>query len=447
MFALAAPRRSIVRMRLIAGFWVLVLAASAAPVVDFNDLIDRGRVALQAFEVVTAKTALDGACQEGRQALAPQQAALCAHYYGVLAESLGRDGEAAGQYRVALSRWQQAGAAYAPLSVSTMANLGNVYRRRRSFDEAVKVLTQALELAKPLMASHPALQATVLERMGTLYGELDQPDRARAALGEAIAALRSLPESRTELASALSSLGMLELHCGHYRAGEADLREAVTVAESVPGEQNPETAIYSTNLALALMLQGQHVRAQTLLRRARFVIEARLGPDSIHLINTLGELSSVERELGHFGLAEDCAEKALRILQSQLAASGDEGNSLEMVLLEANLGNLYVREHKLVDAERVLPAAVEAERRLFPGDRALADGLRNLASLRSQQGSWKEAEALYREAIEVYERRIGPDHPDLAPVLRDYAAVLKRQRAPKAQVKNIEARARSIAAA
>src|SRR5262249_32066564 len=146
-------------------------------------------------------------------------------------------------------------------------------RRRRRFDDAQKVLSQALELAKPLVASHPALYPTVLVRLGGLYSDLHRPGRARAAPEDALAAPPALPESRAELASALGSRGMLDLHEGHYKAGEADLREAVTIAESVSGEQNPETAIYSTDLALALMLQGQFNRAETLLRRARFVIE------------------------------------------------------------------------------------------------------------------------------------------------------------------------------
>jgi len=433
-------------MRVIFTLVLLAPAAFAAPVSYFNASIDQARIALQTFDVASARTALDRACPDRVPALAHEQMALCGDYRGVLEEALGRDEPAVASYIGSVKHWQEAGPAYLAHRISTMTNLGNLYRRQRHFDDADRVLSQALELTKTSASSDPALRAGVLAGMGTLYNDLDQPERARRLLEESIASLPALPDPRMEAAVAWNSLGMLELHSGHYKAGESDLREAVRIAETMLGEQSPETASYSTNLALALMLQGQFSRAGTLLRRARFVIESRLGPDSIHLISTLGELSSVERELGHFGLAEESGEKALLILRGRKPES-DEDENLGMVLLEANLGNLYVREHKLAEAEKVLPAAVGAERRLFNDDRALADGLRNLASLRAQQGSWKDAESLYREAIDIYERKIGPSHRDLAPVLRDYAAVLKREGAPKTQVKNIEARARSIASA
>jgi hypothetical protein len=115
-----------------------------------------------------------------------------------------------------------------------------------------------------------------------------------------------------------------------------------------------------------------------------------------------------------------------------------------MALTNVTLGTLYLREGKTAEAEKILPAAVEEERRLLRDERTLAAGIRDLAALRAQQHAWNDAESLYREAIGYYERRIGPGHPDLAPVLREYAAVLKRRGASKTEIRNVEARARAI---
>ena len=60
-----------------------------------------------------------------------------------------------------------------------------------------------------------------------------------------------------ELAYAYSSLGMLELTGGHYKAGESDLRQAMAFANTSLGEDHPETAGYATNLALALLVQDR----------------------------------------------------------------------------------------------------------------------------------------------------------------------------------------------
>src|ERR1041385_6386929 len=97
-----------------------------------------------------------------------------------------------------------------------------------------------------------------------VFGAPRLDDQERRALGvdyKAIAAagggiLQSVRDLRArsepELAYAWNSLGMLDLNFGQYKSGESNLRQAVAFANESIGEANPETAAYSTNLALAL---------------------------------------------------------------------------------------------------------------------------------------------------------------------------------------------------
>jgi tetratricopeptide (TPR) repeat protein len=420
---------------------ILIFSGTAFATNDFNRLIEQGRSALVSFDLDSAQTAFARACPpDSPGALPLQQAALCENEFGALAETRGQSDEAITHYLKALAGWEQLGQPSLASRVSTMTNLGSLYRTRHRPADAEKILGQAVNFAKTLVASDPELYATVLIRAAALYGDLDQPDRARTMLGGGIAGLHALnPPNAPELAFAYNELGMLDLNSGRYKTGEASLRQALSFATGSLGESNPETAAYSTNLALALLLQGEYSRAETLLRRARFVIEARLGSDSVQLVNVFAEMSSAETGLGKFRVAEEYGEKALSILSGRLPA-----DSPEIVLSQVNLGRLYLREHKLTDAQRILPPAVDAERRFLKDGRTLGDGVRNLAALRVQQQSWNEAESLYREAIGLYERKLGADHPDIAPVLREYAAVLKHRGAGKAEVKSIETRARAI---
>jgi tetratricopeptide (TPR) repeat protein len=236
---------------------------------------------------------------------------------------------------------------------------------------------------------------------------------------------------------------MLDLNMGRYKAGEASLRRAMELAGASLGENHPEAAGYAANLALALMAEGELNRAETLLRRARFVIESRAGAESLQLVNVLTGLTSVETALGGFSAAEECGQRAVAILRAH-AADSASGNRGEIALVEVSLGGLYLREGKMAEAEATLAPAVDEERRLFKTGRRLGDGIRMLASLRTQQQAWGQAESLYREALGIYEAALGPDHPDIAPVLYEYAGVLKHQRAPRNKVRSIEARARAI---
>lgn len=420
---------------------LLILSASALAAGDFDSLIKQGRAAFLALDLDTAQAAYNQACPAEKMAAFPlQRIALCEHLLGTVAEAREHGDEAAGHYLKSLAVFEQLGRPYLPHTISTLTNLAALYRRQQRLNDAEKMLARALELSRDLAATDPETRAITLSRAGALANDLNQPERARNLLGQAIAGFRASPTPNApELAYALSSLGMMDIDSGQYKSAESNFREAVTLATGSLGETDPATAAYSTNLALALLMQGQFSRAETLLNRARFVVESRLGPDNIQLATVFTELTSVETALGRFRVAEDDGKRSLSILNSHAPAG-----SLEIVLAQVALGSLYVREHNIEDAEKILPAAVAMERGLLKDGKILADGIRDLAGLRAQQHEWNDAESLYREAIGLYERKFGAAHSDIAPILRAYADVLKHRSAPGADVKAIEARARAI---
>lgn len=420
---------------------LLVFSACALAASDFDSLIKQGRADFLAFDLDAAQTAYTKACPTDKMAAFPlQRIALCEHLLGTVAEAREHGDEAASHYLKSLAAFEQLGRPYSAHTVSTLTNLGALYRRQRRFIDAETMLARALELSGDLAATDPETRAITLSRAGALAIDLNQPARARNLLREAIAGFRASPRPNApEFAYALSLRGMIDIDSGQYKSAESDFREAVTLATGSLGETDPATAAYSTNLALALLMQGQFSRAETLLRRARFVVESRLGPDNIQLARVFTALTSVETALGRFRLAEDDGKRSLTILNKH-APSG----SLEIVLAQAALGSLYVREHNIADAEKILPAAVARERGLLKDGKILADGIRDLADLKAQQHQWNDAGSLYREAIGLYERKFGADHADIAPVLRAYADVLKHEGKPGDDVRTIEARARAI---
>lgn len=420
----------------------ILATAPATTAPDFDQLIEKGKAALLTYDVNLAEKAYAEACPaEAAESMSRDEIAFCEHGRGVISDLRGDSAEASRHYVKALSNWEALGDAFRVHRIRTLAGLGGAYRRQGKVKDAERMLGEAAALAKPFAQTDPELYGTMLSRWAAVCGE---PDVARARLNEAIEVLRALkPANARELALAHNSLGMLDLSMGRYKAGEANLRHAVELGGESVGENHPESAGYAANLALALMAEGEFNRAETLLRRARFVIESRAGADSLQLVNVLTGLTSVETALGKFSAAEDLGKKAVTILRKH-AANSATGNRGEIALVEVSLGGLYLREGKTAGAEAILTPAVDEERRLFPAGRRLADGIRMLALLRTQQQAWSQAESLYREALGIYETALGPDHPDIAPVLHEYAGVLKHQRAPKDKVKSIEARARAI---
>lgn len=252
------------------------------------------------------------------------------------------------------------------------------------------------------------------------------------------------PAPGIETAAASNSLGMLDLRAGNLKSAEAHFRQAVSLAGNTLGESQPDTAFYETHLALALLMQGQNSRAEVLLHRARHIIETASSPDPRRLSMVLGELAAVEANEKQFPRAEADALQALTLITPI-----EEPGSLETSVYQVVLAAIYLQEHKLDEAEKILPNAVARERQLAAASqsdnrRELAHGIRRLAELRSLQHNWQEAQALYSEAIELFESGAGPRDPAFAPMLTEYAAVLKHTGASPSAVKAVQDRLKAM---
>jgi tetratricopeptide (TPR) repeat protein len=424
-------------------------AAGGAPG-DFDQLIKQAHVALTKFDPESARALLSQACRPEEFASDTSvRTAVCEAETGAVEEAAGHADGAELHYRRALSIWGELAPDHAAYHAATLMNLGSLYRTQRRNAEAENMLTQAFELVRGLSeesGGRDRLLAVVSNRLGGFYSESDTPERGRALLNEAIPMLRAPALSNpAELAYARNLLGMLDLRNGDYRAGESSLREAVSVATDALGDSHPDTAVYEANLALALYNEGQYTRAEVLLNRARYIVETRLPGGSLRLGRILGDLTRVETALGQFSRAEADGKQSLAIL-SQWRDAG----SPEIAVENVALATLYLRERRIAEAEEILPAAVALERRLaavdpyIPDRRVLAEGIQRLAELRALEQNWHDAQALYSEAIAIYESTPGFSRPGMAPVLLEYADVLKHCGAPRAEVKDIEAKARAM---
>jgi tetratricopeptide (TPR) repeat protein len=292
----------------------------------------------------------------------------------------------------------------------------------------------------------PQLLPEALIRLGGLYPDSPQPERGRAPLTEALAIVaasgangQSVPPV-SEIAQAHSSLGMIDLAAGDSRAAEANLRESIALSTNALGEDHPVTAAYQTNLALTLIAEGQFDRAGMLLRRAEFVVESRPNPPASELAVIYAALSSVAGSENKMSQAEDYARRALTILNPE-----QRPDTRAVAVAQATLAGIYLHSHDLVSAEKILPQAVEIQRRTAVSPHTLAASVQLLAELRAQQRRWSEAESLYREALGIYERHGAANtNPAVAPLLRALADVLRHNGGSNDEVRALETRAREI---
>jgi tetratricopeptide (TPR) repeat protein len=429
-------------MRRHSCFALLALCASTLAAADeFDSLLNQGRAAYDAADINTAAKFYEQACNaETMKAYVPARVAFCHHQLATIDSARNHDNDAERHYLLAIESWKPAGAPYATSWCVTLLNLGDLYRRQRRLPEAERMLRQAADIAKTYEQQKPELHPESLSRLGVIYLEMSRIEQALGVLKDAVQRFATLkPAVPAEAAYAWNGLGMVQLGSGLEAEGEASLRRAVALATPVLGEDHPETAAYQTNLALALIVQGQFDRATTLLHRAKSVLETRSGPTDAGLGLVLAELSASASGQKKFGMAEEYAQQSLAILKRQ-----PQSNPTAIALASVNLADVYLKSRRLDEAERLLTPAIATERQLVPGTRLLADGLRRLADLRAQQHYWQAAQDLYRESIGIYERRLGANSPVLAPALRGYADARRHAGASKAEVRVLESRAKAV---
>jgi tetratricopeptide (TPR) repeat protein len=416
----------------------------AAP--DFHQLIHQGQAALATADIPTAEKFFLEACSKTPDgeppagSFTPDMQASCEHHLAIVDEARGDLPGAESRLLRALPEWQQAGSGFLPSYAMSMMNLGELYRLQRRTSDAEDCLSRSVQLAREVRPAYPQIYPEALSRLGGAYAEFDKPAEGRPLLTEALNAFQSLePRRQAGEARVLNTLGFMDLLEGHTAAALSRLNEAVRLAMTELGEDHMDIATYQSDLAFAYVRSGQNDRAEPLLNRARFIIESHPVHDNLRLAIIFTELSLIASNRSKQALAEEYGNRAQQILGAL-----PRQERVADLLARVSLSAAWLAQHRLAEAERMLPDTVAIVRRVAPDSYLLADALHTLASLRASQHSWREAAVLYKESIEIYRDRLGSNNPAIAPVLKEYADALKHSGGSKDEAKRIEALAKVI---
>lgn len=252
---------------------------------------------------------------------------------------------------------------------------GNSFTAREMLDKgAASVETQ--------LVKQPAIQATLLDTLGTAYLGLGLYGRAKPLLASAVDKRQGLmPAEPAELATSLTHLGDLLTLQADYRGAESAYRRAIALQSSRPSDQRDDAA-------LGRSLYG---------------------------------LGNEQEDAGKFADAERSLRDALA-LQERLfkGPNTDTARTLQVLAWAVR--------------ERDLNAAIPLMQRAVAMDRALwgavpypeyADALNDLGALLRDKGDYKESEQLLRESLAMKRRLLGDKHPEIAHSLQNLAVVLQ----------------------
>lgn len=177
-----------------------------------------------------------------------------------------------------------------------LSDMGYVNVRRSHFEEARRVLDEALRLAREL--NQDGLIASALHNLGNITTWTGDFESGRVLLQESIERYRAAGERRW-LLGAMNDLSVAYTYAGDVENARALLRQSLTLAESY-GDQ-PAIAHSVANLGAIALDEGDLDEAELFSRRAMTVAQD-IG-DRLMLCVSVGNLGHIALERGEKAMA------------------------------------------------------------------------------------------------------------------------------------------------
>jgi tetratricopeptide (TPR) repeat protein len=273
------------------------------------------------------------------------------------------------------------------------------------------------------LVEQPAIQATLMDTLGSVYTGLGLYGQARPLLDRVVATRRSQSQENPLLLSdSLSHLGDLLTRQAQLDAAEQVYREAIQVASLRPNDpaSRVQLANFQYGFGVVLARQGSYQDAQKVLREALARQQALYGLAHPDVARTLKDLAQAVVDGGDPNNALPLMQRAVA-MQRKLRGNEPHPDLAEAIndlaLLHDLLGNYD-------DSEKLILESLAMKRRLF-GDKhpEIASTLENLASVLADKNDLKAAEPLYRQALTMWRALLGDTHPEVAMALHNLASV------------------------
>ena len=292
--------------------------------------------------------------------------------------------------------------------------LGNKITAREILDKGAARIDKAL-------VDQPAIQATLMDTMGTVYTSLGLYGSAIPLIRKALDKRRStLGDRDPAVGQSLNHLGEALLRTAEYEEAEKRLREALVIHRALYGNSSPEVATTLTSLSHVMTAMGEYEKAEPLIRDALQIRRELYGEVHADVAASIGELGANFGDRGDFKQAEVYLRQAL-VIQRKLHPTVHPDLAVAM----NNLGWALLALDQPVQAEPLYRDALEMKRQML-GDAhpELAIGISNLAQVLVRRGDYKGAEQAYREALAMNRKLLGDSHPEVARNLSDVSVVL-----------------------
>ncbi|MBX9690646.1 MAG: tetratricopeptide repeat protein [Candidatus Obscuribacterales bacterium] len=215
-------------------------------------------------------------------------------------------------------------------------------------------------------------------------------------------------------------LGNIARATGKDSEAEANYRKALAIKEKLFGANSVQLGPVLNPLAALLEKNGREPEARALYSSCIESHEKRSLSSNIQACKAMIGQANLEKKSGQADKAEPLYRNALNSLERNLLPS-------DPLLLDTykNLGEIYLSQNKMPEAESVLKRELAGLDRLQKQDSDLMLALNSLASAQIAQQKWSDAEAVLQRELklqEIYPEFRGKNDS----ALKDYPELLKK---------------------
>lgn len=301
--------------------------------------------------------------------------------------------------------------------VDPEAGQGSSVTAREILDEGAKSIDSEL-------ADQPEVQARMKRAVGKVYGSLGLYEEALPLLTQALEiAQKTWGPDHPETHAARSRLAEVQWNRGWYREAEELYTTALDGRRRMLGDEDPATLETMVGMARVLESQGRFEEAEIMARDALAAQSAGLGPDQREALETEHLVGSILYEVGRLAESEEILTS---VLARQRSTLGNEHPDVSATM--GTLGELYGDLGRYDEAEKLYQDDLEALRHLYGDEhpKTLAAEYR-LASLNFDRGQWDQAEQEVARVLEARGRVLGEEHPNTLQTMAYLAWIYRAQ--------------------
>ena len=308
------------------------------------------------------------------------------------------------------------------LKAAMLLTIGRVYRKLALYDQAERMLSEALQIQHTALTDDEQTHVTILSSLGELMHDRGEYENAERHYREALEIARGAPNRAKNVGGILNNLAVLSKERGAYEDAESFGVEALQNLREGYGAESTQVAQMLLDLGGLYYTTGDFDAAEPLLGDALALNRKLRGNDHPAIATSLNHYANLAKVKGDLSLAEDRLTEALRIYRH---THGNAHSFTAITLI--NLAGVMIRRGKYDEAARAADEAISINEALFDAAGPhVATSKYTLAVVRMSQGDYVAAERQFRAVLALDRGTLGNEHPDVALDINYLSTVLRQ---------------------